>query len=250
MADNYLNCKCEYCGNEFYRKPWDIRNRIFCNNACYGASNAGKPSGRAVDLTGERFGKLKVIEKSDTRRGKQRWKCLCDCGNFTEVASDQLRSGHTKSCNCIVGEYHGLMALTEYKTWAVMKARCFNKNNPKYKDYGGRGISISPEWLHSFTNFLADMGLKPSPKHSIERIDNNGNYEKNNCRWATGIEQQRNKRTNRLITFNGETLCVQEWAERLGMNRATLRDRLKRWSVEKSLTQAVGPNGPKTTQNS
>jgi hypothetical protein len=127
----------------------------------------------------------------------------------------------------------------EYKSWAHMKARCNSETNHKYHLYGARGIKVCDRWLNNFENFLADMGQKPSPLHTIDRIDNNGNYEPSNCRWATKKEQGRNTRTNLLITHNGKTMTLIEWSELSGVNKITLRNRISLygWSVEKALTK-------------
>jgi len=118
-----------------------------------------------------------------------------------------------------------------------MKRRCYNPNTPYYHLYGGRNITVCGRWKDSFVNFLADMGPKPSPEHTIDRIDNDGNYEPDNCRWATKMEQSHNSRKARLITYNGETLCLREWARRLGIGHMALSTRLNRgWSLKKALT--------------
>ena len=125
----------------------------------------------------------------------------------------------------------------EYMAWAQMKLRCLNPKSPKYPRYGGRGISVCSAWLE-FDAFIADMGARPSPDHSIDRIDNDGDYEPSNCRWATRTQQQRNREANRRLTHDGETATLAEWAERLGISTATLYSRVGRlgWSVEKALT--------------
>jgi hypothetical protein len=124
----------------------------------------------------------------------------------------------------------------EYSAWLHMRERCFNPNNSRYARYGGRGITICERW-NAYENFSVDMGLRPSPQHSIERINNDGNYEPSNCKWATRKEQQQNIVHARLITFNGQTLCLSEWARRLGSCAGTLTGRIKRgWPLERVLT--------------
>lgn len=124
-----------------------------------------------------------------------------------------------------------------YWCWANIVQRCCNPNNPAYPRYGGRGITIHPQWRKSFWAFLADMGDRPSKSHSIDRIDNSGNYEPVNCRWATPREQNRNSRRNIMLTYKGITLSRQDWAERLGVDSNSIRDRLRRgWTVEKTLS--------------
>ena len=126
---------------------------------------------------------------------------------------------------------HGMSRTPEYRAWADIKARCFNPNNKNYSDYGGRGIGVCDRWKNSFNNFFADMGMKPSPKHSIDRIDNNGDYSAKNCKWSTKAEQENNKRNNRLITIGCVTLNIAQWTKEMGFARTVILDRLRRgWS--------------------
>lgn len=126
---------------------------------------------------------------------------------------------------------------TEFQAWLDMKKRCYGATNPRYKDYGGRGIRVCHRWYFSFKNFLDDMGPKPSTKHSLDRIDNNSDYHPSNCRWATYTQQLRNQRNTKFLTLNGETLPIIEWAERLGVTSVCIINRLRRgWPVEKTLT--------------
>lgn len=124
-----------------------------------------------------------------------------------------------------------------YRIWTGIKTRCFNKNEAVYDRYGGRGIGMCERWVESFEAFLEDMGSRPSPEHSIERIDNEGNYEPGNCRWATDAEQARNKRTNVWLSKDGVTLCLSDWAKRLGLCHSTLIWRMKQgWQIERVLS--------------
>lgn len=132
---------------------------------------------------------------------------------------------------------------TEHRCWKDMKSRCNYTKNKKYYRYGGRGIRVCERWNH-YANFLADMGRKPSPKHTLERLDNDGNYEPGNCVWATWTQQRRNTSQNRLITCNGVTRCLIEWSERTGITPDAIRCRIKRgWPVEEAVTQPLIPNG-------
>jgi len=137
---------------------------------------------------------------------------------------------------------HGMSETPEYRAWGDMKDRCFNPNHKQYSDYGGRGITICDRWLNSSQNFLADMGTKPSPKHSLDRIDNNADYSPKNCRWATKAEQQNNTRYNRLITIGCVTLTIAQWTEKKGYGKNVIYNRLKAgWSEYRAVMTPVRP---------
>lgn len=201
--------------------------------------------GIKVEMAGKKFGRLEVIrEAGRDRKGGVRWFCKCACGNETVVASTKLTQGRTRSCGCIQIESrikHGYSHTNEYHIWNGIVHRCRNKNNHAYTRYGNVGIDVCEEWFESFENFYADMGARPSKNHTIDRVDNNKGYSKENCRWATMTEQQRNKTNNRMIQFNGKNMCLSEWCEVLNMPLNTLRNRLvtRKWSVERSLTTPV-----------
>ncbi|UOR02035.1 hypothetical protein MUN77_01505 [Leucobacter allii] len=168
-------------------------------------ANGSCPHPLVKDMTGERFGRLHVLKWVGTAPNRQAiWLCKCDCGNETSVKGSQLRQGKTSSCGCVKREVwknsitHGQGGPTRitslYRTWKGMKSRCTNPNRPDYSRYGGRGIEVCDRWLHSFEAFASDVGEKPGPGYSIDRIDNDGNYEPGNVRWATASEQRRNQR--------------------------------------------------------
>lgn len=201
-----------------------------------------------LNLLGEKFGRLTVIgDAGSTKSGKSKWHCLCECGSELDVPCGTLRSLHTTSCGCISKEMviarnttHGFAdRVPEYRTWQAMRDRCLNPNTAKAKNYSARGILICPEWS-SFEQFFVDMGLRPSPQHSLDRINNNGNYCKENCRWAPASQQAQNKTNNIQIEHDGLRLCITEWSRRLGFSRSTINDRLRRgWTPERALTQPL-----------
>lgn len=199
---------------------------------------------KPIDLTDQTFGKLTVIALgSKNKYGTLKWICQCSCGsNPKEVFGTSLRNGHTKSCGCLQKVIqaerktkHGMRKSSTYHCWTAMIQRCVNINNPGFKDYGARGITVCDRWLNSFENFLEDMGEKPRGL-SLDRIEVNGNYEPSNCRWASDKEQSRNKRNNVLLNFNNKTQCLTDWAEELGVSRHMIEGRLRRgWDPQKAL---------------
>jgi hypothetical protein len=206
--------------------------------------------GKFIDLTGQVFGRLTVINKSNKRTsgGKILWLCLCSCAKEVLVETFLLKSGQTRSCGCLRSDLlsernktHGKSYDSIYIVYRNMLVRCMDKSNKQYPNYGGRGIKICDRWLDSFENFYADMGDPPTSKHQIDRIDNDGPYSPENCRWATAKENGRNKRTCNFISYKGETKAVAECAEDRGMLRKTLHNRLYRsnWSIEKALETPV-----------
>lgn len=195
------------------------------------------PRGKIAQcLIGQKFNRLTVIEFVEINQHKKyTWKCLCECGQFVVTSSNSLKKGNTKSCGCLKLEItgarrrtHGKSQTPEYRNWCAMKERCYSDRHKNYVDYGGRGIRVCDRWLHSFENFLADMGLRPFPKATIDRIEPDGNYEPGNCCWATQLQQARNKRNSRLLTIDGKTMTVSEWAEHTGCSQQQINCRLKR----------------------
>lgn len=197
---------------------------------------------RAIDLTGMRFGRLVVVKQAPHLSPKNvRWECKCDCGNTTVAQSGALRGGRNNSCGCLQRERatkHGLEGSLTYTVWAQMKARCLNPKHKSYKDYGGRGITVCERWM-SFDNFYADMGDKPDGM-SLDRKDNSLGYFKDNCRWANDSEQSNNRRTNRILEFDGQRKSVTEWARIFNISPISIRSRLSlNWDVRRALTTPI-----------
>lgn len=200
-------------------------------------------------MIGRKFSKLTVIQRDiDKPSGRHKpcyWICRCDCGNEISVITGDLKSGNTKSCGCYKAERLSKLRTTHkksrtklYNVWNTMKSRCYNEKAEKYKDYGARGITVCDEWLHNFQAFYEwAMANGYEENLTIDRKDVNGNYEPSNCRWSTTKEQANNKRTNRYITYNGETHTLAEWAEIRGITQSALRHRLARgWALDKALS--------------
>jgi hypothetical protein len=185
----------------------------------------GSPTPKLTDMVG-RWTVLSLAPK----RGRHRyWLCRCACGTEREVLGASLSSGQSHSCGCLRTERprkHGLSSSREYKSWTQMKQRCLNPGCERFKNYGGRGIRVCERWLRDFQRFLKDMGPRP-PDHSLHRIENDGDYTPENCKWATRKEQDRHRRSNRYVEFRGERLVMADWANRLGMSRGGLHSLLK-----------------------
>lgn len=189
-------------------------------------------------------------------RIRRRWLCRCVCGKEVEVPEASLVRGARESCGCahgknLLGEKnpaykHGHcrrgQVRPERAIWQGLIDRCYNPQNKGYRNYGARGISVCNEWRQSYIVFFEHVGPRPSALHSLDRIDNNGNYEPGNVRWVTRTEQNRNTRRTRLLTYNGLTLCIRDWEERLGFKEGTLQNRLDRgWAVEETLSTPLNP---------
>lgn len=209
---------------------------------------------KIIDITGLRYGRLVVLELygrhvSPNGTKKTTWLCKCDCGKEIVVTSNDLRSGHTRSCGCLkvdtnheVPTTHGKHNTRLYNIWANIKQRCNNPNATGYSTYGGRGISMCDEWSNSFEAFYEwAMANGYRDDLSIDRIDCNGNYEPENCRWATQKQQCNNLRKNRRLEYNGEVHTVSEWAEIVGIKPRTLHCRIFRygWDIERAFTTKV-----------
>lgn len=198
---------------------------------------------KLLDLSGQTFGHWEVIE----RVGIGKWLCWCDCGNERVVKQSHLFSGRSKSCGCYRSAVtrarmrtHGLSKTREYHIWLGIHHRCKNPRSSCYHNYGGRGITVAPEW-DNFEQFYMDMGPRP-PKHEIERKDNDKGYCKDNCLWVTHKDNANNKRTCHFIEWNGQRLSCTQAARLIGMKPLTLVNRLRLgWSVEKAMTQPLRP---------
>lgn len=203
-----------------------------------------------VDRTGKRYGKLVAVERvlacRFNREVEVLWLCKCDCGRTKIVPSSSLASG-AKSCGCrkkgrLRGlTSHGLSNSPEYRSWLLARKRCNDPATRGYKRYGGRGIIVCDKWANDFLAFLQDVGFKPTPKHTLDRIDVDGNYEPGNCRWATSKEQARNQSNNVLVNYAGRTQCISAWAEEYGIRVSTLYGRLttQRWNIGRALTEPI-----------
>jgi len=188
----------------------------------------------ATDITGQRFGKLVAIRPVGKQATKVVWEFLCDCGRTVQYMSWLPRTGQVVSCGCWRKRRGGLATTRSYQIWVKMVKRCNKANDKDYPNYGGRGIRVCESWL-VFENFYADMGEAPEGT-TLDRINNNDGYSKENCQWATSKVQHRNKRTNQYISFQGETMTISDWAEKLNLQYSTLWRRLKRnLPLEKAL---------------
>jgi hypothetical protein len=198
-----------------------------------------------LDLTGQRFGRLVALRMVylEGEGHIKYWECQCDCGTLHYARACALVPGWTKSCGCLCREQtrernltHGMSKTSEYRIWSNMRRRCSNPDCAAWPNYGGRGIKVCERW-ESFDNFIADMGQRPSLKHTVERINNDGDYCPENCRWATRAEQNLNYSRNHRITFGGETLTLSQWSKRLGMKQHALIARIEHgWTEEMALT--------------
>jgi hypothetical protein len=213
--------------------------------------------GNFKDLTGRRFGRLTVIAfvGRDDLGHSGKWKCRCDCRNEKLILAKHLHSGATQSCGCLLREKasarrktHGMSGTPVYDVWAGMHTRCTNSKENHWDRYGGRGIKVCERWSGpgGFENFLADMGERPSARHQIDRKENDGDYEPGNCHWVLSKVNNRNRGNNRILEFQGERLCLAEWAERLGISHVVILKRLQAgYSIERALTQPVRKMAPR-----
>jgi hypothetical protein len=201
------------------------------------------------ELTGIKFGRLTAISRAENGpAGQTRWLCRCECGALRTVVAGKLKAGLSKSCGCYKRDLsrkrgvalgklsykHGNARFNgkrskEYATWIAMRSRCYNPNNTRFADYGGRGVTVCDRWNQSFSNFLADMGTKPTADHSIDRIDNLGHYGPDNCKWSTRSEQQRNKSTSVWVLLDGASVPLVVASKKLGVSDTCLRNKLDKY---------------------
>ena len=240
-------CRCE-CGNE--RDVTGLGLTSGDSKSCGCLKRERSSRLRTRDLTGQVFGRLTVLRRSSTAaHARVQWECACACGRTKVAQSSLLLNGHTQSCGCLGEETRGQSNRThgatrgghtpEYRAWTHARQRCENPRDARFPRYGGRGIAVCERWW-SFENFLADMGPRPSSSHSIDRIDNDGNYEPGNCRWATKKQQARNKRNSRVIEYAGRSMPVAAWAEAVGVPSNVIECRLCRgWELGRVFAQPI-----------
>lgn len=200
-----------------------------------------------IDMVGKKFGRFSVLGRAPKRPNMRAvyWWCRCDCGVAKSVSGDSLRRGLSLSCGCYRSEkakarmIHGKSRTSLYVCWVSMRQRCQNPHHEKFKNWGARGITVCDAW-GDFETFSRDMGNPPSPLHSLDRIDNTKGYSPDNCRWATPKEQSTNTRKTILLTKDGQTFCVSDWAVRFGCSSTLLYTRIKKgWSSEKVLNAPI-----------
>lgn len=205
--------------------------------------------GAFQDLTGQKFGFWTVIKRGHIDKKTTFWTCECECGTIKDVRAGDLKNGKSVSCGCYQRKFakevnlkHGKIKTRLYSIYSNIKSRCYNFNFPRYKDYGGRGIKLCNEWKDNFMNFYNwAINNGYNDELTIDRIDNDSNYEPSNCRWITKKEQNRNTRSNHLLTYKGETKCVADWAKEKNIGYQTLLKRINvyKWTVEQALERKV-----------
>lgn len=238
-------CRCD-CGRELILASSKLTSGNTKSCGCLHRDMA-RHKKQPIDLTGQRFTLLTAIERvqRSSTTGGSLWRCRCDCGNERLVLSGNLRKGGAKACvacarnrKAALKTTHGESQSPEWNVFEGMHQRCENPNAPSFAYYGGRGITVCERW-RSFENFLADVGKRPTPRHTLERCNNSLGYSPENCYWATRREQMRNTRHNHMITINGKTKCLAEWCEIFDMPYSLVHQRLcltPPWTPERALT--------------
>ena len=231
-------CKCD-CGNTIITSANSLKKGLTKSCGCYQREFISKLGlTKALDLKGKRFGKLTAIKRAEnSKQNTAKWLCKCDCGNTTIVSATYLANGHTKSCGCLKfvkgrNAKHGFSGTSLNRIYCGIKRRCYVKACKEYKYYGNRGIKMCEDWLNnpkSFYNWATNNGYKIGL--TIERIDVNGNYEPNNCKWIERKEQSKNRRTSIPITYNNETHILSEWSEITGIDYRTIKDRIRKFGI-------------------
>lgn len=254
------HCRCD-CGNEKDILAINLTRGFTKSCGCLHNEELGER--KLIDLTGKKFGRLLVLERAENRGKQVYWKCRCECGNTKEINGAKLKNGHTKSCGCLAKEKsayriihasrnvkHGMSDTRLYRIYKKMYRRCYRPQTKWYENYGGRGITICPEWLgeHGFENFAKwsfENGY--ADNLSIDRINNDKGYSPDNCRWATAKEQANNTRSTVFLTYKGETKSASEWAEITGIRQDALTMRKRNgWTDEECIETPIwGRMGPR-----
>lgn len=235
---HYWKCKCS-CGVCHFVETSNLTSGRTKSCGCFGREVQSEHE----NLIGKKFGHLMVTGLAERRGGEILWNCRCSCDNEAVVSGPHLKSGHTKSCGCWQQESreaartHGYSGTRVYVAWNDMVRRCNPEtvNKHRRQHYVNNGVIVCSRWM-KFENFLADMGEPPTPKHEVDRINNNGNYEPGNCRWATRSEQMRNQSGNKMVSCRGEIRCIAEWSDISGVPKGRISKRLKDgWDAERAI---------------
>jgi len=233
-------CRCD-CGEIKIIQGGHLRSGLNISCGCYNSE--------ITNLVGQKFSRLEVVSHHHKTGKKVFWICKCECSKEVVVLGGSLTSVNTTSCGCFKKEEttkrfttHGMTHTSTFKSWSDMKQRCLNPNDRGYKHYGGRGIQVCQRWQESFENFLEDMGVCPDGL-TLDRQNNDGNYEKDNCKWATKDEQMNNRRNSVVLEYEGQSKTAAQWAKEKGISPYTIYDRLSSgWSAERAISTPVVSN--------